>query len=154
MRRRLEQLRALATWERLLLVRLVLLLPAIGAALHLLGFKRTRDLLARLAPTPADQDRIAAAPTADEARRIAGLVGIAAHHGPYRATCLRQSLALWWLLRRRGIPAVLRIGVHKDAGDLQAHAWVEHSGLPLGADSLGYVPFVDLNSPATGIGST
>ncbi len=135
MRRRLEQLRALATWERLLLVRLVLLLPAIGAALHLLGFKRTRDLLARLAPTPADQDRVAAAPTADEARRIARLVGIAAHHGPYRATCLRQSLALWWLLRRRGIPAVLRIGVRKDAGELQAHAWVEHEGVALSGGS-------------------
>jgi hypothetical protein len=154
MRRRLEQLWALATWERRLLVRLVLLLPAIGAALHLLGFKRTRDLLARMSPTRADQDRAAAAPTADEAQRIARLVGIAAHHGPYRATCLRQSLAVWWLLRRLGIPAELRIGVRKDAGDFQAHAWVEHSGLPIGADSLGYVPFADLNSPATGIGST
>jgi hypothetical protein len=139
MRRRLEQLRALAPRERRLLARLILLLPAIGAALYLLGFKRTRDLLARLAPTQADQDRLAGASTADEAQRIARLVAIAAHHGPYRATCLRQSLALWWLLRRRGIPAELRIGVRKDSGDLQAHAWVELAGQalndPLGATS-------------------
>ncbi len=135
MRRRLEQLLALAPWERRLLARLVLLLPAIGAALHLLGFKRTRDLLARLAPTPADQNRVAATPAADGAQRIARLVAIAAHHGPYRATCLRQSLALWWLLRRRGTPAELRLGVCKDGGELQAHAWVEHDGMALGGGS-------------------
>ena len=131
MRRRLEQLRTLAPWERLLLVRLALLLPAIGAALRLLGFKRTRDLLARFAHSseapPAAED----AAMADTAHRIARLVGIAAHHGPYRATCLRQSLALWWLLGRRGISAELRIGVRKDGGGLQAHAWVEHKGQAL-----------------------
>jgi hypothetical protein len=154
MRRRLEQLRALAPWEQRLLARLVLLLPAIGAALRLLGFKRTRDLLARLVPTPADQDRLAGASTADEAQRIARLVAIAAHHGLYRATCLRQSLALWWLLRRRGIPAELRIGVRKDSGDLQAHAWVEHAGAPLDPGSPGYVAFADFDSRATGLGST
>ena len=67
----------------------------------------------------------------ESANRIARLVAIAAYHGPYRATCLRQSLALWWLLRRRGIPAELRIGVRKDDGELQAHAWVEHDGQAL-----------------------
>ena len=130
-RRNWEQWLDLAPWERLLLVRLVLLLPAIGAALHLLDFKRTRDLLARFAHSseapPAAED----AAMADIAHRIARLVGIAANHGPYRATCLRQSLALWWLLRRRGIPAELRIGVRKDGGELQAHAWVEHQGQAL-----------------------
>ena len=135
MRRRLEQLWALAPWERRLLVRLVMLLPAIGAALHLLGFKRTRDLLARLAPTSGGRNQGAAESTADEAQRIARLVGIAAHHGPYRATCLRQSLALWWLLRHRGIPVELRLGVCMDGGELQAHAWVEHEGMALSGGS-------------------
>jgi hypothetical protein len=69
--------------------------------------------------------------TADTAQRLARLVSIAANHGPYRATCLRQSLALWWLLRRRRIPAELRIGVRKEQGELQAHAWVEHNGQAL-----------------------
>ena len=142
MRRRLEQLRALAPWERRLLVRLALLLPAIGAALHLLGFKQTRDLLARLIPAPSEQHRIGATAlssdpfasdpfASDKPQRIARLVSIAANHGPYRATCLRQSLALWWLLRRRGIAAELRIGVRKDGAALLAHAWVEHEGQAL-----------------------
>ena len=131
MRQRVHQLRNLAPWERWLLLRLCLLLPAVGAALRLLGFRRTQTLLARLSPAAADQDPQETTLRSDEAQRIARLVRIASNHGPYRATCLRQSLMLWWLLRRRSLPAELRIGVRKDT-ELQAHAWVEHGGEPLG----------------------
>ena len=130
--RRLEQWRSLAPWERRLLLRLTVLLPLIGGTLRLLGYNRTRALLERLSqaakrPIPADPTTA----TADIAQRLARLVSIAANHGPYRATCLRQSLALWWLLRRRAIAADLRIGVRKEQGELQAHAWVEHHGQAL-----------------------
>jgi hypothetical protein len=109
----------------------MLLLPAIGAALRLVGFKRTRDVLARLAAGRKAQPSADSAAETEQAGRIARLVSIAANHGPYRATCLRQSLALWWLLRRRGVAAELRLGVRKDQGELQAHAWVEHNGQAL-----------------------
>jgi len=46
-----------------------------------------------------------------------------------RATCLSKSLALQAMLRRRGRPAELRIGVAKSSGEpLEAHAWVELEG--------------------------
>lgn len=154
MGRRLERLRALAPWERRMLAGLVLLLPAVGASLRLLGLKRTRELLARLAPTATSPDPADDLSASGEAERIARLVTIAAHHGPYRATCLRQSLALWWLLRRRGMPAELSIGVRKAGGDLEAHAWVEHAGFPLGPGNRGYVAFRDFGSTARGLGST
>jgi hypothetical protein len=48
---------------------------------------------------------------------------------PRRALCLEQSLALTWLLRRRGVPAELRIGVQPRP--FYAHAWVEVGGAPL-----------------------
>ena len=32
---------------------------------------------------------------------------------------------LWWLLRRRGIAAELRIGARKEFERFEAHAWVE-----------------------------
>lgn len=131
MPRRLEKLFALAPSDRWLLVRLMLLLPAIGAALHLIGFKCTRDLLARLAPNREAQRLADPAAESEQAQRLARLVSIAANHGPYRATCLRQSLALWWLVRRRSIRAELRIGVEKAGKDLDAHAWVEHCGQAL-----------------------
>jgi hypothetical protein len=148
LQRRLEQWLGLAPWERLLLLRVLVLLPAIGAALRLLGFNRTRALLEGTAP--AQNACLAGGPTGPAARTqpIARVVAIAARRGPYRATCLRESLALWWLLRRRGIPAELRIGVRKEGVALLAHAWVEQGGAPLGMGPLGHSPFPRLSSPS------
>ena len=49
-------------------------------------------------------------------------------------TCLEESLTLWYLLRRQGIPACLRIGVRKENEKFEAHAWVEHGGEALNQD--------------------
>jgi hypothetical protein len=54
---------------------------------------------------------------------------------------LIESLVLWWLLRRQGFDGDLRIGVRKHAGQLQAHAWVEHRGQALNDAGDGFVPF-------------
>jgi hypothetical protein len=43
------------------------------------------------------------------------------------ATCLTQSLALQWLLRRSGYPAAVRLGVTLHGG-FKAHAWVDCGG--------------------------
>jgi hypothetical protein len=44
---------------------------------------------------------------------------------PWRAVCLQQGLALQWMLRMRGIDAVLHYGLAKEKGEeLEAHAWV------------------------------
>jgi transglutaminase-like putative cysteine protease len=48
---------------------------------------------------------------------------------PGRARCLEQSLALYVLLRRRGVPVRLRLGVQPYP--FNAHAWVELNGAPL-----------------------
>ena len=48
-----------------------------------------------------------------QARSAARMTTIAANRGPYRATCLRRSLLLLWLLRRRGITASIRFGVRR-----------------------------------------
>jgi transglutaminase superfamily protein len=47
---------------------------------------------------------------------------------PVRATCLRESLVLYAMLRRRGVVPRLCLGVRKDAGQLAAHAWIECDG--------------------------
>ena len=58
-------------------------------------------------------------------------MNIATRHTPFRATCLSRSLLLGWLLRRRGVASDLRIGVRLTNGVLDAHAWVECSGVPV-----------------------
>ena len=127
-RQKLERWRALAGGERRLLVELALFLPAIGTALRLFGVRRTCRLLGgsrQFAEGGIAVDEMAQA----TAKRLGRLVNIASRHGPYNATCLRHSLALWWLLRRRGLPAELHIGVGKEEALVRAHAWVELGGL-------------------------
>ncbi len=59
------------------------------------------------------------------------MVRAAARHSPGHPTCLEESLALWWLLGRRGIDSELRIGVRKQGEKFEAHAWVERAGAAL-----------------------
>jgi hypothetical protein len=124
---RLDRWRALPADERRLLLGLALLLPAIWGALRCLGVRRTYRLLSGTVASAGVESTVSLAVQAS-AMRLGQLLDIASRHGPYRATCLRQSLALWWLLRRRGLPAELRIGVAKVDAQMQAHAWVELAG--------------------------
>ena len=110
-----------------MLVKLAFLLPMVGCAMRLLRFAGTYRLLSRLG-RPAPNRYGEGVDFLAVAQRLAWLVGIVSRNGPYRATCLRQSLLLWALLRRRGIPADLRIGVGKDSELLRAHAWLELGG--------------------------
>ncbi len=69
---------------------------------------------------------------AAEVERAAYHVAVAAAFFPGRAVCLEQSLALYLLLRRRGVTAELRLGVQ--AYPFYAHAWVELDGEPVNED--------------------
>jgi hypothetical protein len=60
------------------------------------------------------------------------LVEIASRHHLYPMRCLRQAVALQWMLKLRHIPTALRIGVQRAGKDLQAHAWLEYRGKPIG----------------------
>ncbi len=64
--------------------------------------------------------------------RLQRFVRLAARHHLWPMACLPQALALRWLLAREGVPAAVMIGVRKDGGALEAHAWVELDGQPLG----------------------
>ena len=128
--RELARLRALTPFERRMLVVAIAAMPVVAAGVSILGFGPLHALMARW-PRPGS---VRFRPADDEAARaesLAKVVAIAAAHGPVRATCLRRSLLLWWLLRCRGIDTVLRVGVNRDSGTLQAHAWLELRGKPL-----------------------
>ena len=48
-------------------------------------------------------------------------------YAPLAGNCLSRSLTLWWLLRRHGVAADVRLGVNLAEG-FAAHAWVEWQG--------------------------
>jgi Transglutaminase-like superfamily len=114
-------------------------LTATWIGLRLMGFRRWQAVLSWFAPIPATRSNSAALAAA---REIARLEQAAARRLFFRANCLQQSLALWWLLRRRGISADLRIGARKEAGRFEAHAWVELDGTILNDVAAELAPFV------------
>jgi hypothetical protein len=93
------------------------------AAVNLLGFQRSLGMARWLGrgvrPMPD------AGLTAESAR----VVITAAAFYPRRAMCLEQSLALFILLRRRGVDAQLKFGIQ--TLPFSAHAWVEVDGMPV-----------------------
>ena len=66
------------------------------------------------------------------AQRLHRLVGWASHLHLLKMTCLPQSLALRWMLNRRGITSDLKIGAMKTSIGIHAHAWVEIEGEVIG----------------------
>ena len=139
--RNLAKWRALPRADRRSLLGLAALLPLIDVPLRLAGLRRTQAWLdARTrshALRPANPSDIA------QGERLARLAAIAGAHGLYRNTCLRQALAVRWLLRRRGLDGQLCLGARKTPqGDFEAHAWVDLAGVPLGQANLTHQPFV------------
>jgi hypothetical protein len=130
----LKKIRELSGADRWLLAQAFLALPLVALGLRCWGFRRLQTRLQQVPPeSPRSDDRRA---DLDQARVTARLVQVAARYGLFRPTCLPQSLALWWLLRRQGLGGELRIGVRPEPSRLEAHAWVEFQGHALndGAD--------------------
>lgn len=97
----------------------------VDACLHTIGFRRTLRLFSWLGRGRLDDSTF----DADLTELSATAVAAAGAFYPRRAICLEQSLVLYWLLRRRGQPARLRVGVRPLP--FAAHAWVECAGAPV-----------------------
>jgi Transglutaminase-like superfamily len=137
-------------YERGIALEAAATLTATWAGLRIAGYRRWRNLLAQF--LPATNRQTLSANLSDSkihqqsTLTIARMEAAAARHLPFSTNCLEQSLALWWLLKRRGIPADLRIGVRKNAGSFEAHAWVEANGTVLNEPGDQHTHFVPLES--------
>jgi hypothetical protein len=100
----------------------LLTLTFVDACAHFIGLRRTLRLVQRLAAHPRHA-------VMEEVGEVARRVSLAAAFYPRRALCLEQSLALYLLLRRRGVPAELRLGAQPRP--FYAHAWIEVDGNPV-----------------------
>lgn len=108
-------------------------------SLRLMGLKRTRRRMLRGLAAP-DAGPVAAIDLV-RAQRLAELAALVAGRGLGPRSCLRQALVVEQWLRRRGLPAQLKIGVRKVEGAaLDAHAWVELDGVALAQGVLQHHP--------------
>lgn len=123
-----QKFRQLTAQEIGLLVQALVILPLVSLGLDVLGWQHLRRLLERLA---GRRQRPLTEQPPDTMRQAARMTDVAAGHKFLRATCLRRSVALWWLLQRQGIDSRVVLGVRKGDRWLQAHAWVECEGVVL-----------------------
>jgi hypothetical protein len=107
------------------ILRCIVLIAVVKLALRTLGFGRTiKWLRRRMAVTPEVPSS-----NVESVRRTEYVVAMAAAFYPGRALCLEQSLVLYYLLRRQGVPVKYCQGVQPQP--FSAHAWVELLGKPI-----------------------
>lgn len=97
--------------------------------LRIFGFRKWKIATEKVAPR-----RLNAPESTERTLKTATIVRMeaaAARHLFFTPTCLVRSLVLAAMLRRRGLDAQLRIGARKEAGQFEAHAWVELDGAML-----------------------
>ena len=62
-----------------------------------------------------------------------------------RSTCLVRALSGQILLSQYGYDSNIKIGVARDKGEFEAHAWLEQDGgVILGESEVDYVPIMDM----------
>ncbi len=125
----LRRFRALEPTAQTLFLRALVMLPFVGLSLRIRGFESTRSALQKTV-SPAtlrlDSDSIS-----KQIALTAHMVNAADRRGLFHPSCLVKSLTLWWLLGRQGIASQLRVGIRKESGNLEAHAWIEREGIAL-----------------------
>jgi hypothetical protein len=135
----------LSSFERSTILAAAAGLTATWLALRILGFHRWKNSLdRRTSGPPVATTNSAQLPCA---LLVARLQSAAARHLFFRTNCLEQAMTLCYLLRRRGIPADLRFGARKQSSRLEAHAWVEHLGVPLNEDHGEHRHFLPFDNP-------
>ncbi len=128
----LEKLRRFSALEppaQKLFLQALALLPVISLSLRWQGFRATQEALQRLLTTRPPEQNLEVG--SGQVALFAHMVHAADRHGLIHPSCLAKSLTLWWLLGRQGITSRLRIGIRKQNGQLEAHAWVEREGIAL-----------------------
>ena len=110
-------------WElKRFVLQSVLILPMTYAGLELFGLKRLLSGIQHLAPVGGRVPDCCP----EEIHTYADLFSAVARRCPLPLKCLGRSVALCWLLQLRGIDAKVHIGVRKQPGGLNAHAWVQY----------------------------
>lgn len=113
-------------FQKRLLLKAIILFPATGLLLAILGFSRTRTILQKRRSAESN------APTAKiDAQTIAKLSSSAAALMPVSPRCLLRSMVCSHLLNQHSFPHQLRIGVAMRDEGIHAHAWIEYQQAPL-----------------------
>lgn len=123
---RLRKFLELTAADRRLLLEAAFWLGVARLAVFTLPFRRIAPYLGRhMAQSP---DGLASQHQ-DLVERTSWAVQTASRHLPWECTCLAQAMAGKAVLKRRGVPNTLYLGLVKaDEAQLRAHAWLRCGG--------------------------
>ncbi len=134
MLRKLSKLRRFTICELLLLSQLVLFASLVRLALPFVALRR----MAQFFSWAANQRLLHHLPIFQhyyEMERLTRFADLAARVIRSDGPCLLRSVLLFWLLKVRGGQPQLLIGVNKDNGNLNSHAWIELKGKTIGDET-------------------
>lgn len=119
---RWHALRRLTWRQRALMAEASLWLLLARLALAVVPF---RWIAARLGRKRGESAAALAPEDVARATQIGRAVEAMSRHAPWQSRCLAQAIAARLMLKQRGIPHTLYVGVAKDGGHaLAAHAWL------------------------------
>ena len=132
--RALRQLYGLSWGHRFLLLETAVYLALARLAIVVVPFRRLAPWLgATMAESPRAEPRIG-----ELGWRLGWAVRIASRYVPWQTRCLVRAIAGKMLLKRRGIPSTLYLGLAKEEdGQLAAHAWLRCGGRTLTGGRVG-----------------
>jgi hypothetical protein len=133
--RQLENFFRMNSALRALLIEAALWLLVARLMLFLLPFRRVAARLGKMV-SPSDDRAVGGKKERSHAEvqiatQISWALRRAAYHVPFEAVCLPRAIAGRMMLRRRGVPSVLRLGTalpDQACPALRAHAWLEAAG--------------------------
>ena len=142
--------------ERRIVLEAAAALGATWAGLRVLGFRRWNATIERFTlEKSAEAGRRNASRVnhsiVEMASAIALRLDLVTRNVFFRTNCLERSLALRWLLRRRGIATNLRIGARKESELFEAHAWIELDGVVLNDPDEAHLHFAPFKGEITAL---
>jgi hypothetical protein len=111
----------------------------------------SRSLVSRIGGVPAGELEPAASPALAQqtgSPRVGRMIERVARITWWRSMCLEKALACKWMLRRRGIPSTMYVGMAKQNESFAAHAWLVAEGqIVTGGGTVAYVPLAAFREP-------
>jgi len=130
-------------------------LAMLAAARLLVKTTPERQLVARMGGSPVtggkfpdDSDTNTARSRTTVGARVGASVERVARVTWWRSMCLEKALAGKWMLRRRGIPSTMYVGMARQGSEFVAHAWLVGEGQTLtGAGKVSYAALAAFREP-------
>lgn len=124
---------------KLLLIKALLFMWIIRIMLWLFSFHRMEKIVKRFSKVKPFSSSISLT-------EITWAVQVMGRFVP-RSACLVRALSGQILLALYGYPSLIKIGVSRNKGEFEAHAWLENDGkVVLGESETDFVPIMDIGN--------